>query len=290
MSDRFGTADHRSGPPGSPAFVSQSGQLGTEITGLGARAGLGVSRFCSVGNQLDVGAADVRESLVTDEHTTTVAPYLESFADGPRIVAALGTLRRAGKHALVLTTGAGEGSRRLARSHTGSMTSALDVVDAACRAVPPEPCGSRHRANSSTLQGCWTSSRRRTDTGSRSSATAAGRAGSPPTSQPPRGSARRCSPTGCKQVCAACPPPPRRCPIRWTSRGRGMRSPGLRPGRRVGGGLRRGRLDRPVGISRLLRRGLSEPRGGRVRSDRPSRPHEPHELDPNRWKQLIMVS
>lgn len=117
--------------PGSLAIVSQSGQLGSEIAALGARAGLGVSRFYSVGNQLDVGAADVLESLAADEHTTTVALYLESFADGARIVTALEALRRAGKHALVLTTGASEGSRRLARSHTGSMTSALDVVDAA---------------------------------------------------------------------------------------------------------------------------------------------------------------
>ncbi|XUL93750.1 acetate--CoA ligase family protein [Streptomyces galilaeus] len=121
--------------PGTLAIVSQSGQLGSEIAGLGARAGLGVSRFYSVGNQLDVGAVDVLESLIADQHTTTVALYLESFADGARIVAALAALRRAGKHALVLTTGASEGSRRLARSHTGSMTSALDVVDAACRAA-----------------------------------------------------------------------------------------------------------------------------------------------------------
>ena len=121
--------------PGRLAIVSQSGQLGSEIAGLGARVGLGVSRFCSVGNQLDVKAVDVLESLVADEHTTTVALYLESFADGARIVTALEALRRAGKHPLVLTTGASEGSRRLARSHTGSMTSALDVVDAACRAA-----------------------------------------------------------------------------------------------------------------------------------------------------------
>ncbi|WP_328685943.1 acetate--CoA ligase family protein [Streptomyces sp. NBC_00343] len=121
--------------PGRLAIVSQSGQLGSEIAGLGARAGLGVSRFYSVGNQLDVGAVDVLESLVSDEHTSTVALYLESFADGARIVTALEALRRAGKHALLLTTGASEGSRLLARSHTGSMTSALDVVDAACRAA-----------------------------------------------------------------------------------------------------------------------------------------------------------
>ncbi|MFD8817165.1 CoA-binding protein, partial [Streptomyces sp. NPDC059627] len=120
--------------PGSLAIVSQSGQLGSEIAGLGARAGLGVSRFYSVGNQLDVGAAEVLESLVADEHTTTVALYLESFAGGTRIVSALRALRRAGKHVLVLATGASEGSRRLARSHTGSMTSRLDGGHGACRA------------------------------------------------------------------------------------------------------------------------------------------------------------
>ncbi|MEY9874681.1 acyl-CoA synthetase (NDP forming) [Streptacidiphilus sp. MAP12-33] len=121
--------------PGSLAVVSQSGQLGSEIAGLGARAGLGVSCFYSVGNQLDVAAVDILESLADDPYTSTVALYLESFAGGERIVAAMRALRRAGKHVLVLTTGASDGSRRLARSHTGSMTSALDVVDAACRAA-----------------------------------------------------------------------------------------------------------------------------------------------------------
>ncbi|MFF4596668.1 acetate--CoA ligase family protein [Amycolatopsis sp. NPDC001319] len=119
--------------PGPLAIVSQSGQLGLEIATLAARSGLGVSRFYSVGNQLSVTAADLLEALVEDERTTTVALYLEGFTEGPRVVAALRALRRAGKHALVLSTGASDGSRRLARSHTGSLTSAVAVVEAACR-------------------------------------------------------------------------------------------------------------------------------------------------------------
>lgn len=121
--------------PGRLAIVSQSGQLGSEIAGLGARSGLGVSRFYSIGNQFDLAAVDVLESLADDDRTTTVALYLEGFSDGEHIVSTLRGLVRAGKHVLVLTTGASEGSRRLARSHTGSMTSALDVIDAACRAA-----------------------------------------------------------------------------------------------------------------------------------------------------------
>ncbi|MGH3357595.1 MAG: acetate--CoA ligase family protein [Nocardioidaceae bacterium] len=119
---------------GSLAVVSQSGQLGSEIALLGSRAGLGISRFVSVGNQVDVTAADLLDDLVDDARTTTIALYLESFADGERLVRTLQDLRRAGKTTIVLTTGASEGSKRLARSHTGSLTSATDAVDAACRA------------------------------------------------------------------------------------------------------------------------------------------------------------
>ncbi|WP_290514179.1 acetate--CoA ligase family protein [Aeromicrobium sp.] len=121
--------------PGSLAIVSQSGQLGSEIAGLGARAGLGVSRFVSIGNQLDVSAAEILEDLVDHEATRTVALYLESFAKGTELVRTLRALTDAGKKTLVLAAGASEASQRLARSHTGSLTSALDVVDAACRSA-----------------------------------------------------------------------------------------------------------------------------------------------------------
>lgn len=116
------------------AIVSQSGQLGSEIAKLGARDGLGISRFISVGNQLDVTATELLADLCDDPQTRIVALYLESFAGGADLVRTLTALNDAGKQTLVLTTGASEGSRRLAESHTGSLTSALDVVDAACRA------------------------------------------------------------------------------------------------------------------------------------------------------------
>lgn len=120
---------------GEIGIVSQSGQLGSEIANLAARSGLGVSRFVSVGNQCDVRAEEVLEDLIDHDSTRIVALYLESFAGGRDLVRTLRRLREAGKHTLVLATGASEGSKRLAASHTGSMTSAIDVVDAACRAA-----------------------------------------------------------------------------------------------------------------------------------------------------------
>src|SRR5690606_18081471 len=121
--------------PGPLGIVSQSGQLGSELANLAAESGLGVSRFVSVGNQVDVTAEEALADLAEHEQTRVVALYVESFIDGRRMIRTLRRLRDAGKHTIVLTVGASEAGRAAARSHTGAMTSALDVVDAACRAA-----------------------------------------------------------------------------------------------------------------------------------------------------------
>ena len=117
--------------PGSLGVVSQSGQVGLEIAGLAAESGLGVSRFVSVGNQADVTAPEALLELGSHELTTVVGLYLESF--GPGIVTAMSELRAAGKPVVLLTVGSSSVAREAARSHTGALTSSLDVVDAACR-------------------------------------------------------------------------------------------------------------------------------------------------------------
>ncbi|HEY8482504.1 MAG TPA: acetate--CoA ligase family protein [Spirillospora sp.] len=121
--------------PGAIAIVSQSGQLGLELAGLAAHAGLGVSRFVSIGNQVDVTAADLLADLVTHETTRTVVLYLENFGEGRALVEVMARLRDAGKPVIVLTVGASDASRAAARSHTGALTASTDVVAAACRAA-----------------------------------------------------------------------------------------------------------------------------------------------------------
>jgi acetate---CoA ligase (ADP-forming) len=121
--------------PGDLAVVSQSGQLGLELAGLAAHAGLGISRFVSIGNQVDVTAVDVLDALVDHDATKAVVLYLEGFDDGRALLRAMQRLRDAGKPVVVLTVGATEASRAAARSHTGAMTAATDVVAAACRAA-----------------------------------------------------------------------------------------------------------------------------------------------------------
>jgi acyl-CoA synthetase (NDP forming) len=121
--------------PGPMAVVSQSGQHATEIATIGARHGVGISRFVSIGNQSDVSASELLADLAGHDATRVVAVYLESFTDGQALFDTLATLRQAGKPTVLLTVGASAASSRLARSHTGSLTSSMDIVDAACRAA-----------------------------------------------------------------------------------------------------------------------------------------------------------
>ncbi|MEU8270874.1 CoA-binding protein, partial [Sphaerisporangium sp. NPDC049002] len=121
--------------PGSLGIVSQSGQLGLELAGLAREAGIGVSRFVSVGNQADVSAREILADLSGHERTAAVVLYLEDFRDGRELIGTLRHLREQGRPVIVLTVGASEASQAAARSHTGALTAGLDVVEAACRAA-----------------------------------------------------------------------------------------------------------------------------------------------------------
>jgi acyl-CoA synthetase (NDP forming) len=120
-------------PVGSVALVSQSGNVGLEVGRMLARAGLGFSRFVSLGNQRGVDAADAIESLVHHPPTRLVAAYVEGFRDGRRLARVLASAREAGKPVLLLTVGRSDAASRVAASHTGALVSATDVVAAMCR-------------------------------------------------------------------------------------------------------------------------------------------------------------
>jgi acetate---CoA ligase (ADP-forming) len=123
------TADFPSGPFG---FLSQSGNVGLETALLLEDVGLGYSRFVSVGNQADVEVTELLTALAEHEPTQVIGIYCEDFRDGRAFAEAA---RTAGKPVVLLTVGRTEAAVRAARSHTGALTSALDAVDAACRAA-----------------------------------------------------------------------------------------------------------------------------------------------------------
>ncbi len=113
---------------GGVSVVSQSGGVGIAYLSLLAHEGLGVARFASIGNKLDVDECDLLEFLIDDPETDIVVMYLEGIDDGRRL---LELLRRSTKPVLVQKANRGGLSRDIAASHTASLAGDDAVVEAA---------------------------------------------------------------------------------------------------------------------------------------------------------------
>ncbi|MFE5117597.1 acetate--CoA ligase family protein [Arthrobacter koreensis] len=122
-------------PAGRVALLSQSGNMALELSSFLAERGQGFSRFVSLGNQADLGVADLIKDCAAHEGTDLIAVYCEDFGDGRAFVDAAAQAARAGKPVILLTVGGSEASQRGAMSHTGSLTSDTAVIDAACDAA-----------------------------------------------------------------------------------------------------------------------------------------------------------
>jgi acetate---CoA ligase (ADP-forming) len=122
-------------PSGSIGLISQSGNLALELALLAEPEGLGFSRFVSLGNQVDVGAAELITELAGHDGTRLLALYVEDFRDGRQFARAATLAADAGKPVLALAIERGTATTRSVRSHTGALASDGAVIDAACRAA-----------------------------------------------------------------------------------------------------------------------------------------------------------
>jgi acyl-CoA synthetase (NDP forming) len=122
--------------PGGPVgLISQSGNLALELGLLLGDAGLGFSRFASIGNQADLETAELVDAFTAHDETRVITVYCEDFRDGRAFARAGKRAVEAGKAVVLLTIGRTEVSVRAARSHTGALVSDLAAVDAACLAA-----------------------------------------------------------------------------------------------------------------------------------------------------------
>ena len=131
--------------PGKLAIVSQSGNLGVQLSALADRRDLGVRCFIGVGNEAQVSAVDVLEYLAGDDGTSCVLTYLEGIDDGRRLfdVARATSLE---KPVVVLRGGLTEIGGRAAASHTGAMAGSAAVYEAAARQAGLVTCTSVQEA------------------------------------------------------------------------------------------------------------------------------------------------
>jgi acyl-CoA synthetase (NDP forming) len=122
-------------PAGTVGLLSQSGNLALEIGLLAREAGLGFSRFVSLGNQADLEAADLIGALAEHDGTRAIALYIEDFRDGRAFARAASAARAHGKPVVLLALDRTEATARAARSHTGALASESAAVTAACEAA-----------------------------------------------------------------------------------------------------------------------------------------------------------
>ncbi|MBE0409438.1 MAG: acetate--CoA ligase family protein, partial [Anaerolineales bacterium] len=114
--------------PGDVSIITQSGGVGMSALNLMANEGLGLNKFVSIGNMLDVSAEDLLEYLIEDEGTNLVFVYLESINDGRRLME---IARKSHKPILIFKANIGSLGQKIALSHTASLASDDRVVDAA---------------------------------------------------------------------------------------------------------------------------------------------------------------
>jgi acyl-CoA synthetase (NDP forming) len=122
-------------PHGPIGLISQSGNLALEIGMIAADAGLGFSRFVSVGNQADVQVAELIGNLAGHPGTELIAIYVEDFRDGRAFASAAEAATRAGKPVVLMAIEHTEATARVVASHTGALASDSAAIDAACRAA-----------------------------------------------------------------------------------------------------------------------------------------------------------
>ena len=137
----LGTIDARSGlclpfarlrrlPPGAVSLVSQSGGVLFAYLRELEAAGLGLARAASVGNKLDIDAADLVRHLAGHGPTKVIALYLEDVRRGRALVEAVAA---AGKPVILHKSNRSAATGRAAASHTASLLSDYAVVEAAAR-------------------------------------------------------------------------------------------------------------------------------------------------------------
>ncbi len=118
--------------PGNTAFLSQSGALGTALLDMAVSAGIGFSKFVSLGNEASLSEIDFLEFLADDPETKSILIYLENISDGRRFMEMASEITKT-KPIVVLKAGTSRRGVSAIASHTGSLAPDSAVFSAACR-------------------------------------------------------------------------------------------------------------------------------------------------------------
>jgi acetyltransferase len=118
--------------PGSLAFISQSGALGSAILGWATLSNIGFSHFISVGTMADLDFADLIDYLGAEMSAKSILIYMEGLTNHRRFMSAARAVSRI-KPILLAKSGRSEAGARAAASHTGAMAGLDEAYNASFR-------------------------------------------------------------------------------------------------------------------------------------------------------------
>ena len=113
---------------GPVSILAQSGGVGLSYLNFLADESIGINKFVSLGNKLNVDENDLLSYLIHDRGTKIILLYLEGFTDGRRFVE---IASRSEKPILVYKSNRFQESARIAHSHTAALFADDKLVDQA---------------------------------------------------------------------------------------------------------------------------------------------------------------
>jgi acyl-CoA synthetase (NDP forming) len=115
---------------GNVSVISQSGGVGMHVIAWMTKEGLGLNKFLSLGNKLNVKENEALAYFLEDPGTKIIYLYLEGLEDGRELME---VVKHATKPIFLQMPNVVSETTAIAMSHTASLATDEKVVDAACR-------------------------------------------------------------------------------------------------------------------------------------------------------------
>jgi len=127
----FNPAEKQKRPgKGGIAFLSQSGAVGSTIIDWLAEEGIGISKFISYGNQMDIDESDLIDALKKDKDTKVITLYLEGVKDGKKFLSNAKATTKS-KPIIAIKAGKTSAGQKAVMSHTGALAGAAEIYSGA---------------------------------------------------------------------------------------------------------------------------------------------------------------